>query len=220
MSKTFNLLHLLQAPSAPANPEPLVPFHMLIADHLKPAMTPPLHPIGHISPDLLAGFNAFNHHLIKQLGTAPVFDLFPARSGRLDGAQLKEVKCVAFKPEVVRDGTEAMSKVMDHFVLFLHRKEYITIKFCKFRIASILQEHADGVDAKEDMISVFADARSAMYEVGMTGHGEARQDVPYFGNVAFRMIRSAMPKFKMIQLGVHMVGTSVSVALLRKWANA
>lgn len=104
MSKTFNLLHLLQAPPVQPNPERLVPFHILIADHLKPAMTPLLHPIGHISFDLLAGFNAFNNHLIKQLGAAPVFDLFPARTGQLDEAQLKEVKCVAFKPEVVREG--------------------------------------------------------------------------------------------------------------------
>lgn len=144
MSKTFNLLHLLQAPPVQPNPERLVPFHILIADHLKPAMTPLLHPIGHISFDLLAGFNAFNNHLIKQLGAAPVFDLFPARTGQLDEAQLKEVKCVAFKPEVVREGVEAMSKVMDHFVLFLHRKEYIAIKFCEYTTTMFIWIQTDG----------------------------------------------------------------------------
>ena len=60
---------------------------------------------------------------------------------------------------------------------------------------------------------MFADARSAMFGAAMTGHGQARDDLPYFGNVAFRMIRSVMPKFKMIQMGVHMVGTSTGIAL-------
>lgn len=36
-----------------------------------------------------------------------------------------------------------------------------------------------------------------------TGAGE---DLPYWGNVAFRSLRTVMPSFKMIQLGVHMVG--------------
>ena len=34
----------------------------------------------------------------------------------------------------------------------------------------------------------------------------AGEDLPHWGNVAFRSLRTVKPSFKMIQLGVHLVG--------------
>jgi hypothetical protein len=62
-----------------------------------------------------------------------------------------------------------------------------------------------GTVPREDLISAFADPRSAMFD-GTQREADGR--LPYWGNVAFRSLRTVMPAFKMVQLGVHMIGTS------------
>lgn len=130
---TFNLLPLLAAPPAAseAQPQDFIPFHILIADHLAPALSPPLLPVGHLTPQLLAEVHAFNMHLVHDMQDRQAFDLYPMRSGNLAQVNLRDVKCVAFREDVVKEGQVAMSRAMDRLIWFMRGRGALPIKKCK-----------------------------------------------------------------------------------------
>jgi hypothetical protein len=70
-------------------------------------------------------------HLAYDLGTGPAFELYPVRTGKMADVNLRDVKTVAFRPEVVQGGQVAMTKAMDHLVWFMRGRGALGLKKCK-----------------------------------------------------------------------------------------
>lgn len=111
----------------------MVPLHFTLADH---HLDPPVLPIGHIHPTILADMVAFN---IDTDGQS--FTFHPVRGRRADHFDIGAIRIVAFKDTAAEKGEEELTRMIDCFVAFMRKRGTIPEDRCELAAFFIHIKH-------------------------------------------------------------------------------
>lgn len=118
----------------PVTGQRLIPLHLVQADH---HLSPPIKPMGWIPPDVLVEMIAFEKHR-----HFPVFTFFPRLSPKdvVPGA----VRCIAFDPELVKVGKEALGLAMEALTWFMRDRGSMKKQARRYSFKNWLNDRSQG----------------------------------------------------------------------------